>query len=122
VLTPTGKALRAFRGGQGIDGLPGLDESLNPVISVRAELEDVFTTHRPGMSKAQCRSRAGDLLGYYTCSVIVAWDFRTGTLTRRSTFDSDQAGKQYAHPGNHPLSVADVDADGRDEILRRDGD
>jgi peptide/nickel transport system ATP-binding protein len=36
--------------------------SLNPVISVRAQLEDVFTAHRPDMSKAQRRSRAGDLL------------------------------------------------------------
>ncbi|MFF5120055.1 rhamnogalacturonan lyase family protein [Dactylosporangium aurantiacum] len=56
--------------------------------------------------------------GYYTRSVIVAWDFRNGTLTRRWTFDSNSSGNSaYAGQGNHQLSVADVDADGRDEIV-----
>jgi hypothetical protein len=56
--------------------------------------------------------------GYYTRSVIVAWDFRNGALTRRWTFDSNAAGNgAYAGQGNHQLSVADVDADGRDEIV-----
>ncbi|WP_281278688.1 cellulose binding domain-containing protein [Micromonospora pisi] len=55
--------------------------------------------------------------GYYTRTVIVAWDFRDGSLTRRWTFDSNSAGSQYAGQGNHSLAVADVDADGRDEIL-----
>ena len=55
--------------------------------------------------------------GYYTRSVIVAWDFRNGTLTRRWTFDSNSSGSQYTGQGNHQLSVADVDADGRDEII-----
>ncbi|MBG0569265.1 rhamnogalacturonan lyase family protein [Actinoplanes aureus] len=56
--------------------------------------------------------------GYYTRSVIVAWDFRNGTLTRRWTFDSSASGNgSYAAQGNHNLSVADVDADGRDEIV-----
>ncbi|MEV0569476.1 CBM35 domain-containing protein [Dactylosporangium sp. NPDC050588] len=54
--------------------------------------------------------------GYYTRSVIVAWDFRNGALTRRWTFDSN-ANSGYAAQGNHQLSVADVDADGRDEII-----
>ncbi|NUT33082.1 MAG: carbohydrate-binding protein [Hamadaea sp.] len=55
--------------------------------------------------------------GYYTRSVVVAWDFRNGTLTRRWTFDSDVSGSQYRGQGNHQLSVADLDADGRDEIV-----
>ncbi|MEN3614562.1 rhamnogalacturonan lyase family protein [Plantactinospora sp. ZYX-F-223] len=55
--------------------------------------------------------------GYYTRSVVVAWDFRNGSLTRRWTFDSNSAGSQYAGQGNHALTVGDVDADGRDEIL-----
>ncbi|WP_238013516.1 cellulose binding domain-containing protein [Dactylosporangium sp. AC04546] len=56
--------------------------------------------------------------GYYTRSVIVAWDFRNGALTRRWTFDSGASGNSaYAGQGNHQLSVADVDADGRDEIV-----
>ncbi|GAA0382218.1 rhamnogalacturonan lyase [Acrocarpospora corrugata] len=55
--------------------------------------------------------------GYYTRTVIAAWDFRNGTLTRRWTFDSNSAGSQYAGQGNHQLSIADVDQDGRDEIV-----
>ncbi|MBE1489459.1 rhamnogalacturonan lyase [Plantactinospora soyae] len=53
--------------------------------------------------------------GYYTRAVIVAWDFRNGSLTRRWTYDSGSGGA-YGQ-GNHNLSVADVDADGRDEII-----
>ncbi|HEX5205495.1 MAG TPA: cellulose binding domain-containing protein [Actinoplanes sp.] len=56
--------------------------------------------------------------GYYTRSVIVAWDFRNGTLTRRWSFDSNSSGNgSYVGQGNHQLSIADVDADGRDEII-----
>ncbi|GGL06871.1 rhamnogalacturonan lyase family protein [Planomonospora parontospora] len=58
--------------------------------------------------------------GYYTRSVIAAWDFRNGTLTRRWTFDtnsSTNSGKGYDGQGNHALTVGDVDADGRDEIV-----
>jgi rhamnogalacturonan endolyase len=56
--------------------------------------------------------------GYYTRSVIAAWDFRNGALTRRWTFDSNASGNStYAAQGNHSLSIADVDADGRDEIV-----
>jgi rhamnogalacturonan endolyase len=53
--------------------------------------------------------------GYYTRAVIAAWDFRNGQLTRRWTYDSGRSGA-YGQ-GNHNLSVADVDADGRDEII-----
>ncbi|MFJ7771959.1 rhamnogalacturonan lyase [Streptomyces sp. NPDC097107] len=58
--------------------------------------------------------------GYYTRSVIAAWDWRDGRFTRRWTFDtnsSTNAGKGYDGQGNHHLSVADVDGDGRDEIV-----
>jgi hypothetical protein len=58
--------------------------------------------------------------GYYTRSVIAAWDWRGGQFTRRWTFDtssSTNAGKGYDGQGNHSLSVADVDADGKDEIV-----
>ncbi|PSL57075.1 hypothetical protein B0I31_10252 [Saccharothrix carnea] len=54
--------------------------------------------------------------GYYTRAVVVAWDFRNGQLTRRWTYDSGRGGGAYGQ-GNHNLSVADVDADGRDEIV-----
>ncbi|MFB6718958.1 rhamnogalacturonan lyase [Kribbella sp. NPDC056345] len=55
--------------------------------------------------------------GYYTRSVIVAWDYRNGALTQRWIFDSNSAGSQWSGKGNHNLSIADVDADGRDEVM-----
>jgi rhamnogalacturonan endolyase len=55
--------------------------------------------------------------GYYTRTVIAAWDWRNGQLTQRWLFDSNSAGSQYRGQGNHNLSIADVDADGRHEII-----
>jgi len=54
--------------------------------------------------------------GYYTRAVIVAWDWRNGQLTQRWVFDSNN-NTSYAGQGNHQLSIADVDADGKDEIM-----
>lgn len=59
--------------------------------------------------------------GYYTRSVLTAWNWRNGKLTPLWTFDSDDpsnpANKAYRGQGNHNLSVADVDSDGKDEIV-----
>jgi hypothetical protein len=57
--------------------------------------------------------------GYYTRSVISAWDYANRTLTRRWTFDSSSStnGSAWTGQGNHQLSIADVDNDGRDEIM-----
>ncbi|MGW0833892.1 rhamnogalacturonan lyase [Streptomyces prunicolor] len=58
--------------------------------------------------------------GYYTRTVIAAWDWRGGAFTRRWTFDTNSStntGKGYDAQGNHQLAVADVDGDGKDEIV-----
>ena len=58
--------------------------------------------------------------GYYTRSVLAAWDWRGKKLTHRWTFDSDDGtpgNEDYRGQGNHNLSVADVDGDGKDEII-----
>jgi len=58
--------------------------------------------------------------GYYTRAVLVAWNWREGRLTRVWTFDSDDGtpgNTKYRGQGNHNLSVADVDGDGKDEIV-----
>jgi rhamnogalacturonan endolyase len=55
--------------------------------------------------------------GYYTRTVLAAWDWREGTLTNRWVFDSNDGYPTYAGQGNHNLSVADVDNDGKQEII-----
>ncbi|WP_304524605.1 RICIN domain-containing protein [Dactylosporangium sp. AC04546] len=55
--------------------------------------------------------------GYYTRAVVAAWDFRNGTLVNRWTYDSGTSNTGAYGQGNHQLSIADVDADGKDEIV-----
>ncbi|MBK1834728.1 rhamnogalacturonan lyase [Roseibacillus ishigakijimensis] len=61
--------------------------------------------------------------GVYGRTALVAWDWREGQLTRRWTFDTGPAYPPYegvsefAGMGGHSLAVADVDGDGRDEIV-----
>ncbi|MCR4613179.1 MAG: rhamnogalacturonan lyase [Bacteroidaceae bacterium] len=55
--------------------------------------------------------------GYYTRTVLAAWDWDGTTLRQRWVFDTDlPPWCDYAGQGNHNLRVADVDADGCDEI------
>lgn len=54
--------------------------------------------------------------GWYGRSVLAAWDWRNGKLTSRWVFDSKDSSNPYSGMGNHNLTVADVDGDGKDEI------
>ncbi len=55
--------------------------------------------------------------GYYGRSVLAAWDWRGGKLTSRWVFDSKDGSNPFSGQGYHNLSVADVDGDGKDEII-----
>jgi rhamnogalacturonan endolyase len=54
--------------------------------------------------------------GWYGRTVVAAWDFLDGKLTSRWVFDSKDGNNPYSGQGNHSISVADVDNDGRDEF------
>jgi len=60
--TLSGEELRQFRWDKISMVFQGAMNSLNPVISIQAQLEDVFTTHRPELSRAERVQRCGDLL------------------------------------------------------------
>ena len=56
--------------------------------------------------------------GYYTRTVLAAFDWDGKQLKQRWVFDSNEKGnKNYAGQGNHNLRVGDVDGDGCDEII-----
>lgn len=56
--------------------------------------------------------------GYYTRMALTAYDFKNGEIVQRWAFDSDTPGNEaYEGSGNHQLSVADIDGDGKDEIV-----
>ncbi len=55
--------------------------------------------------------------GYYARTTVSAWDWRDGKLAQRWLFDTGSADDAFSGQGNHQLSVADVDSDGRDEIV-----
>ena len=63
--------------------------------------------------------------GYYTRAVLAAWDWRDGKLSSRWVFDSEAGtrdgkpgpGAAANHQGAHWMSVADVDGDGKDDLV-----
>lgn len=56
--------------------------------------------------------------GYYTRTVLAAFDWKNKKLTNRWVFDSNIKGNEaYAGQGNHNLRVGDIDGDGCDEIV-----
>ena len=64
-----------------------------------------------------CRASAIFCRGYYTRTVLAAWDWDGHELRQHWVFDTNQPEwASYAGQGNHNLRVADVDGDGCDEI------
>ncbi len=61
--------------------------------------------------------------GVYGRTVLAAWDWRDGNLTSRWVFDSGiryppfKDASPYSGMGGHSLTAADVDGDGKDEIV-----
>jgi rhamnogalacturonan endolyase len=61
--------------------------------------------------------------GVYGRTVLAAWDWRGGELTSRWVFDTGisrppfENASPFSGMGGHSLSVADVDQDGKDEIV-----
>lgn len=122
------KAGRILEGAEFItvfDGLTGRALDTKPYIPERGELKawgdergnrserylaGVGYFGGPNASAFFCR-------GYYTRSVIAAWDWDGQELKERWIFDTNTPEwSLYAGQGNHNLRVADVDGDGRDEI------
>ena len=113
------------------DGLTGRALDTKPYIPQRGDVAawgDKYGNrserYLAGLGYLGARNADGKLVasalfcrGYYTRTVIAAWDWDGHELSHRWTFDTDeQKWKSYAGQGNHNLRVADVDGDGYDEI------
>lgn len=55
--------------------------------------------------------------GTYTRMVVDAYNLREGRLTKVWRWDGDQESPPVRGQGSHTMKVADVDGDGRDEVL-----
>lgn len=55
--------------------------------------------------------------GYYERTALVAWDYKNKQLEKRWVFDTESRNHPYSGQGYHSLSVADIDQDGKDEII-----
>ncbi len=58
--------------------------------------------------------------GYYAKTVVEAWNWRDGKLTRLWSFDTTADNgkyKDYEGQGNHNLRIGDIDGDGKDEVV-----
>lgn len=61
--------------------------------------------------------------GVYGRTVMAAWDWREANLSVRWVFDTGisfppfKNASPYSGMGGHSLSVADVDSDGKDEVV-----
>jgi ABC-type dipeptide/oligopeptide/nickel transport system ATPase component/ABC-type dipeptide/oligopeptide/nickel transport system permease subunit len=62
VLALAPEELRSFRWSKLSMVFQGAMNALNPVITVRAQLDDVLTTHRPEMTKAQRKAKCEEVL------------------------------------------------------------
>lgn len=70
-------------------------------------------------SLVMCRGYYLSRSGTQGRTVLSAWDYRDGKLTNRWDFNAYRSGEnaEYTGQGNHQVSVADVDNDGKDEIV-----
>ena len=100
-----GRGITNGWGGPGGNG--GNDDSGNRVDRFMACVAYLDGKHP---SVVMCR-------GYYGRTVLAAWDWRGGKLSSRWVFDTKNGANPYSGMGNHNLTVADVDGDGKDEIV-----
>ena len=107
------------------DGLTGAAMDTKPYVPERGNLMDWGDNYANRSDRMLAgvgyfdgkRASAIFCRGYYTRTVIAAWDWDGKELKNRWTFDTNTPEwASYAGQGNHNLRVADVDGDGKDEI------
>ncbi len=113
----TGRALDTidYEPGRGIHGTPGIlnKEYWGDDFGNRSERYLAAVAYLDGKKPSALVSR-----GYYENFGMTAYDIVDKKFQKRWFFDTKETGNEdYAGQGNHNLAVADVDADGFDEIV-----
>jgi rhamnogalacturonan endolyase len=108
---PTGKALATT------DYIPGRGDvnAWGDAYGNRSDRHVACVAYLDGVRPSVVMAR-----GYYTRTVLAAWDWRDGKLTSRFAFDTDdpaQNARAFRGQGNHNMTVGDVDGDGKDELV-----
>ena len=114
------------------DGLTGKALDSQPYVPVRGNLSDWGDNYANRSDRMLAavgyldgkHASAIFCRGYYTRTVLAAWDWDGHELKQHWVFDTNNEGvgkdgkplHSYAGQGNHNLRVADVDGDGCDEI------
>ena len=107
------------------NGLTGEAMDSRPYIPERGRVEDWGDNHANRSDRMLAavgyldgqHASAIFCRGYYTRTVIAAWDWNGHELCQHWVFDTNHPEwTSYAGQGNHNLRVADVDGDGCDEI------
>ena len=113
------------------DGLTGRALDSQPYIPERGKVADWGDRYGnrvdrflAGVGYLGAKNNEGKLVasaifcrGYYTRTVIAAWDWDGTKLSNRWSFDTNEPRwASYAGQGNHNLRICDVDGDGLDEI------
>ena len=115
------------------NGLTGAAMATKPYIPERGNLSDWGDNYANRSDRFLAgigyfdgrRASAVFCRGYYTRTVLAAWDWDGKELKPHWIFDTNAEGigkdgkplSSYAGQGNHNLRVADVDGDGCDEII-----
>jgi rhamnogalacturonan endolyase len=73
-------------------------------------------------SLVECRAYYGPRSGYAAKNIVGAWNYRNGTLTHLWQFEAatgidGNINSAYVGQGFHTLGIADVDSDGKDEVV-----
>ncbi len=114
------------------NGLTGAAMDTKPYIPARGNLQDWGDSYANRSDRMLAavgyldgiHASAIFCRGYYTRTVLAAWDWDGRELKQHWVFDTNDEGTgkdgkphhSYAGQGNHNLRVADVDGDGCDEI------
>ncbi|WP_418990741.1 silent information regulator protein Sir2 [Alistipes sp.] len=103
-----------------LDGMTGREIAHAPWIERSWRFGDLNRQNRNQMGMAYLDGRTPAILtarGTYRCMVVEAWELHEGALRKLWRWDGDEENPVVRSQGAHSMVTADVDGDGRDEIL-----